>query len=412
MEQSQFIAYGLVALIAIAGLAGLGYYIYNQSTREEKEGTIQLGATVSLTGKYSIEGQRVLRGYQMAIEKINSEGGITIGDTRYNFSLTYYDDQSDKTLAAQLYDQLITQDKVNILLGPYSSSIVLSVAPTAEQNKIPFIQAGGASDSIYEQGYNYVFGLYRVASTYTEPLWEYLQTSGHIDDVSNVAVFLEDSSFPNAVWAGAEAKINSLGLNLVSLYKYTSGELTSITSSMSDLKTKGGADIILAIGHYADSKQVVQDAKAQGLSPKIIFGTVGVAEPSFVSELGDTAEHVSGFAQWVTNIPEAEAPGITEFVSSYNTKYGEDPAYHAAGGFAAIYVVKAAIEQAGTFTDGDKVRQALTELDIKTIWGEVKFSSSGVIEGPGYMVQIQNGKIETCYPSAYETKPFVFPMNP
>ena len=373
-------------------------------------GEIKLGATVSLTGKYSTEGQRLLNGYLMAVKDINDNGGVVVGGKRYNFTLIYYDDGSDKTQAAQLYSKLIDQDHVDLLLGPYSSSIVLSVAPVAEEKGIPMIQAGGASDSIYQQGFTYIFGLYRVASTYTQPLFKWLNDSGHINDVSTVAVFLELSAFPESVFKGAKKYIENAGLSLVGVYNHTSGQLTDIPSQVDTLRASGGADIILAIGHYADSKAVVDAIYTKGLRPKIIYGTVGVPEPKFVEELGDKAEYVMGFAQWVTNLPESQAPGITDFVTRYNQTYGEMPAYHAAGAYAAVQVAKAAIEAAGTFTNHTAVRDALKALDIKTIWGEVKFTETGVIGGTGYMVQIINGNIETVFPVAYQTHEPVFPI--
>ena len=373
-------------------------------------GEIKLGATVSLTGKFATEGQRILNGYLLAIKDINENGGVIVDGKRYNFTLVYYDDGSDKTQAAQLYSKLIDQDKVDLLLGPYSSSIVLSVAPVAEEKGIPLIQAGGASDKIYQQGYTYVFGLYRVASTYTQPLFEWLNVSGKINEVESVAIFLELSAFPESVYAGALKYIHNAGLTLVGVYNHTSGSLTDIPSQVDTLRAKGGADIILAIGHYADSKAVVDAIYTKGLRPKIIYGTVGVPEPKFVEELGKKAEYVMGFAQWVTNLPESEAPGITQFVQEYNETYHEMPAYHAAGAYAAVQVAKAAIEAAGTFTNHTAVRDALRSLDIKTIWGRVKFTETGVIGGSGYMVQIINGNIETVYPNTYKTHEPVFPI--
>ena len=73
-------------------------------------------------------------------------------------------------------------------------------------------------------------------------------------------------------------------------------------------------------------------------------------------------------------------------------------------------MAKAAIEKAGTFTNHQKVRDALRTLDIKTVWGRVKFTEKGVISGTGYMVQIINGNIETVYPEAYKTHDPVFPI--
>lgn len=374
-------------------------------------GTIKLGATVSETGSYSTEGTRVENGYRMAIADVNNAGGVKVGTSYYNLSLTLYDDQSDKTVAAQKYDTLINNDGVDLLLGPYSSSIVLSVAPKAEAAQIPMVQAGGSSDSIYTQGYKYVFGLYHPGSTYSEPIFIYLNDTNHNSDIKSAAIFLENSAFPISVKNGTDTYLANAGITNVKVYTYTSGDLNAIATDMSDLAANGGADMIIGSGHYADSVKLVQEVYANQLQPKVIFGTVGVAEPAFVTAVGNQSEEIFGFAQWVTNLPEASAPGIGAFVSAYHAKYGEDPAYHAAGGYAAIQVVKAAVESAGTFTDHAAVRNALSSLNVDTIWGNVQFASTGVIKGSGFMVQIQDGNIETVYPAAYKSADVIYPMD-
>jgi len=364
-------SYIAVSIIMILALAGVGYVIWS-GYQDDTDNVIKIGATVSLSGSYSTEGSRVLNGYQLAIKDINDAGGIDVDGKQYKLKLVYYDDASDKTTAAQLYDTLITSDKVNVLLGPYSSSIVLSVAPVAEAAKIPFVQASGASDSIYEQGFEYVFGLYRVGSSYSFPLFDWLGGSGHLSDVVTVAAFIEDDSFTGSVWGsddtvpGAQKYIKDAGLTLKSENKYASGSYDEIGTAMTVLKSSGGADIIMTMDHYADAKRVVDEIDVNNLSPKVIFGTVGVPETKFVDELGTKANGAMGFAQWVTNIPNSAAPGITDFIADYEAKHSETPAYHAAGGYAAVQVVAAAIEDAGTFTDGSAIRDALANIDVNT----------------------------------------------
>ncbi len=410
------ISKGYLAAIIVIVLAGgaLGGYLYWNSTQiKTSDVVIKVGATVSMTGKYQTEGLRVLNGYKMAVNEINNGSGVVIGNTRYNIKLIVYDDQSSATKAGQLYDTLINNDKVNILLGPYSSGIVKAVAPKAEAAKIPFIQAGGASDSIYTQGYKYTFGLYRKASLYSQPLFQWLNESTNVKQIKTAAIFLEDSSFPLSVEPAVETYLKNAGITLVNnkAYKYSSGDLNAVGTDMGLLKSAGGADLIVTVGHYADAAEVVKQVSAQSLTPKAIFGTVGPAESAFATELGAKANHVLGFAQWVPNIPEAQAPGITNFVKSYKQLHNnETPAYHAAGGYSAVYVLKAAIEKAGTFTDGLKVRDTLTKLNIKTVWGTVSFTSTGLITGSGFMTQVQNGVVETVYPLAYKTANIVFPM--
>ena len=90
---------------------------------------IILGAAVSLTGKYSTNGEHTKNGYNFAVERINSMGGIKVGGKTYKFDIIYYDDESNSGRAAQLAERLIKQDGVQYMLGPYSSGLTKAIAP-------------------------------------------------------------------------------------------------------------------------------------------------------------------------------------------------------------------------------------------------------------------------------------------
>ena len=117
-------------------------------TNAKVEGdTIILGAAVSLSGKYSTNGEHTKNGYNMAVKRINDMGGVSVGGKSYKFDIIYYDDESDSSRAAQLAERLIKQDGVHYMLGPYSSGLTKAMAPVTEENKIPMVEANGASRS-------------------------------------------------------------------------------------------------------------------------------------------------------------------------------------------------------------------------------------------------------------------------
>ena len=109
---------------------------------------IVLGAAVSLTGKYSSNGVHTQNGYNLAVERINKKGGVSVGGKSYKFEIIYYDDESNPKRAAQLAERLIKQDGVHYMLGPYSSGLTKAIAPVTEKYKIPMVEANGASRSL------------------------------------------------------------------------------------------------------------------------------------------------------------------------------------------------------------------------------------------------------------------------
>jgi branched-chain amino acid transport system substrate-binding protein len=132
--------------IAVSTLAVFG------SAHANECGEIVLGAALSETGKYSVNGKNTREGYEFAVEKIRKAGGVKVGDKCYNFKIKYYDDESTPARAAQLAERLISQDNVQYLLGPYSSGLTKAVAPATEKYKIPMVEAEGASRSLFTQG--------------------------------------------------------------------------------------------------------------------------------------------------------------------------------------------------------------------------------------------------------------------
>ncbi len=126
--------------------------------------TITLGAAVSLSGKYSTNGKHTKNGYNFAVKRINDMGGVKVGGKSYKLKIKYYDDESNSGRAAQLAERLIKQDGIKYMLGPYSSGLTKAIAPVTEENKIPMVEANGASRSLFTKGYKYLFAVLSAAN--------------------------------------------------------------------------------------------------------------------------------------------------------------------------------------------------------------------------------------------------------
>ena len=126
----------------------------------EFAGTITLGAAVSETGNFAREGKDTRQGYDTWLDWVNNEyGGIKVGDDRYNVEIVYYDDEGDPDTAANLVERLITEDEVDYLLGPYSSGLTMSTSAIAEKYGMIMVEGNGASESIFERGFQNIFAV-------------------------------------------------------------------------------------------------------------------------------------------------------------------------------------------------------------------------------------------------------------
>ncbi len=113
---------------------------------------VVMGGTISLTGRYVERARRLYNGRKLYVDELNARGGL-LG---HKVELRIYDDKSDRRTAAELYVKLITEDKVDLVLGPYGSSLNDAVANVMEHYKRPFV-GGGTKPTIWQRGRKYIF---------------------------------------------------------------------------------------------------------------------------------------------------------------------------------------------------------------------------------------------------------------
>ncbi len=369
------------------------------------ENVIKIGCAISFTGKKSRTGKLYVDSYNMARDIINKNGGIKVGGKSYKIKIIYYDDKSDATESSRLVEKLITVDKVNFLLGPYSSGITIPDSLVAMKYRVPMIEGGGASGKIFSRGNKYIFGLLPSAGEYFKSTLEFLQTV--TPKPKTIAILYADDKFDVSVAKGTKKIAEKMGYKIVLYEKYSEGQ-TDFTSALTKIKSKN-PDVVLVAGHTEESLNFVQQAKELNVSPKMISLTVGPSEADFRKALGKDANYIYGVASWS---PQMNFKGYLlkdtqEFVKLFKKRYGYDPDYHNAAGFACLAVLKNAIERAGTL-DREKVRDAIAKTDLETIYGHVKFKPNGQIMGTSVVLQILNGEVYEVYPHQHK-KP-VYPM--
>jgi len=132
----------------------------------EAQPPIRIGASASLTGIFAVGGQDAHRSYQLCVKHMNEKGGV-LGR---KLELVLYDDGSDPATAVRLYEKLITQDKVDLVLGPLSSSITDAVANVTEKHKMPMVAPTAQTTSIYKKGRKFIFTVSPPAEVFLEGL--------------------------------------------------------------------------------------------------------------------------------------------------------------------------------------------------------------------------------------------------
>jgi len=334
---------------------------------------IILGAAVSLTGKYSTNGKHTQNGYNMAVERINSMGGVKVGGKTYKFDIIYYDDESNSGRAAQLAERLIKQDGVHYMLGPYSSGLTKAMAPITEENKIPMVEANGASRSLFTKGYKYLFAVLSPANQYLEVAIDLAveKNGGPVD----IAMAFEQDAFSQDVRLGIVDAAKRTGSKIIIDDKLPK-ELNDMAATLAKVKATN-PDVLVVSGHSKGALTAIRQIAEMKVDVPMLAMTHCDAS-KLAKQHGKNSEYALCAAQWhkeLTYSDEFFGNGI-KFDKDFNALYGYAPPYQAAESAAALLVFKDAFERANS-TDKEKVRDALAKTDMETFYGNVKFGDGG-----------------------------------
>ena len=344
------------------------------ATAKVEGDTIVLGAAVSLTGKYSTNGEHTKNGYNMAVKRINDMGGVSVGGKSYKFDIIYYDDESDSSRAAQLAERLIKQDGVHYMLGPYSSGLTKAMAPVTEENKIPMVEANGASRSLFTKGYKYLFAVLSAANQYLEVAID-LAVEKNGGNPVNIAMAFEQDAFSQDVRIGVVEAAERTG-STITIDDKLPKELNDMAATLAKVKATK-PDVLVVSGHSKGALTAIRQISEMQVDVPMLAMTHCDAS-KLAKQHGEKSEYALCAAQWHKTLSYSDdffGNGM-QYDKEFNDMYGYAPPYQAAESSAALLVYKAAFERANSF-DKDKVRDALAQTDMQTFYGNIKFSDTG-----------------------------------
>ena len=346
---------------------------------------IKVGASLSLTGTYAQPGSYQKEGYELCADHVNAKGGL-LGR---KIEFVFYDDQSMPATGVRLYEKLITEDKVDAVMGPYSSPITEAVANVSEKYQKVMVSPLAATTSIFKKGRKYIFMVISPAEAYLDGLVDMAARRG----LKTIAVINEDTLFTKASAVGVAEIAKKKGMQVVFQEAYPKGN-TDFSALLTKLKA-ANPDVIAASTYFDDAVAITRQMKELNVNAKMYGVTVGGDLPKFYELLKQNAEYVYGATQWEGNLPY---PGQKEFVDSYQKKFGHEPVYHSAAGYAGCVIYGEAVKRAGTL-DSDKVRDQLLKLETRTFFGDYRVDGDGFqIAHKMVMFQWQDGKKVTVWP--------------
>ncbi|OZM70444.1 hypothetical protein CFN78_25105 [Amycolatopsis antarctica] len=338
---------------------------------DDPNGPIRIGAAVSDTGKYSIEGAAVKHGYELWRDMVNNElGGIKVGDRKRPVEIVFYDDQSDPEQAVRLIQRLISEDGIDFIFGSYSSGLTLAASAVTEPNKKILFAGGAAADTVFSQGSDYVFSPLTNTSRYTESALRELARRG----VKTIGILHTDEAPMVDVQRATEKLAGELGIRVVGTQRVPS-DANDIRGAIGQLQ-RANPDVLLEAGHTLMGVLTTQTMRSLDWMPPYVLMVQAPTEQNFVEQLGaQTTRGIMAPTQWHSSAKFADEYFGTaaDYEARYVARYGEKPSYMPPSGSAVALSLQLAIEKAGS-VEVEAVREALLELDVDTFYGPIDYA--------------------------------------
>lgn len=325
---------------------------------------VRAGVSLSLSGPFRLQGEQALHGLQLWAEYFKGEEGVPL-------RLLVLDDRSQPSLAKANVLRLLGDERVDLLIGPYSSGLTLAVAPLAAARGKILWNHGGASDVLFERGWRHLVSVLSPASEYFRALPRLVRRR-HPGATRLAVLVSKRGSFGASVARGVAETAKAAGMDRVRQISFDS----PVRDPRALLREALGdePDVLVGAGGFDDDVMV---ARARDLLERVkLLAFVGAGLEAFHHALGEQAEDIIGPSQWEPGSREAPLVGPTSewFCSEFERTFRLRPEYPAAQAFALGVVIRECLRRAGTLED-EPLLQAARALETTTFYGAFRLDA-------------------------------------
>jgi len=364
---------------------------------------LTIGFSMSLTGTYAPGALGQMEAYMLWQDIVNKQGGIFVKkyEKRLPVKFVYYDDKSEAHTAVRVYEKLITEDKVDLLLSPYGTTIHFAITPITEKYKVPLIGSTAASIKLREIKAKY---FWFITSCIPDRQMQALVDLLDYLKIRSVAIFYAQELFPRENLEFLEPYLKKRGFKVLLKKDFPLGA-PDLATPLAEVKAKK-PEAFIALCYPADSFTITAQAQEVGFDPGFLFELVGPATTAFWQKFGRATEGITTMGHWS---PKAKWPGARDFFEAYIKKFQKRPDYlNSVLAYTSCQILQTAIEEVGDI-DWEKLANYISTHEFQTINGPIKFSGSENIRTPGMILQWQKGELEIVWPRATATAEVLYP---
>ncbi|GIF71591.1 amino acid ABC transporter substrate-binding protein [Asanoa siamensis] len=365
---------------------------------------IVVGISLPLTGDFSEPGKGVQRGYEAWAKITNDKGGL-LGRT---IELKVLDDQSNADRVVADYEQLIGSDQVDIVVGPFSTRLVVPAARVAEEYGMLFVEPAGAAAEVFQQGFkNLFYAAPAVANDHYNHLAEHLLALPPGQRPTTAAYAAMDDPFAQGTAYGLKAKLEAGGVKTVvdEVYPPNTTDFSSIAAKIATSK----ADMVVGGSQYQDGVNLIVALQQLNYQPKLAAFSTAPTSPEFAAAIGNKTAGIlspTGYTQ------DAPYESNKEFVEKYTAQFGSPPEEDEANAYTTGQVVAAAITAAGCAEQGEcqkKLVDWVRANKVDTVVGPLSWDETGKPQGAHMIQQWVGGEIKIVLPADAKEADLVYP---
>jgi branched-chain amino acid transport system substrate-binding protein len=367
---------------------------------------VKIGASLPLTGDFSEPGTAASRGYKIWQQLVNARGGLL----NRKVQLVILDDRSDQNTIVSDYNRLITQTKVDLLLGTFSSLLNLPASAVAEKFHMVYVEPAGGSPKMFNRGFTYLFFAQQATAPHQADRFSaWVNRLKGAKHPSTAAYPTQDDPFAAPVIAGIESKLKPKGIKTV--YSQTYPPSTTDFDTIAAGIKSANPDVVAQGAVFDDGVGLIRSMRKVNFNPKIFFQTSAPSEAStFSKAIG--IKNTEGIFYAVSWSPASKGklyPQNQAFLKAYKKRYHGLPAEDAADAYAAAQVLETAVRAVKSI-DQDKIKDYLHSHTVKTILGPLSWDSTGAPQQAFLLAQWQRGKSQIVAPkTAATTKTIIYP---
>lgn len=374
--------------------------------------SIKFGAGLQLSGWAVGDAELAhTQPYQMWIDQVNEQGGIYVKDydTKIPVELIVYDTESDVGKTVRMYEKLILEDEVDILLPPWATAYNFAIAPIVEQHEYPMIGTTESSEQLREalrEGqFTYYFGMWNPASIVGTEIVDLLKDVGS----ESAAVIFVGTTYGIDQSAVATPLLAREGINVMLIESYPLGvaDLSPLLKKIQDLDP----DALLAISYPQDAMLIQEQLQVIDFNPDVFYNALS-GYPLQRDRYGaESAEGMLSEGAWNENW---DTRGSKQFYEDFWAMFDREPAWDTAITWASLQMWEDVLAEVGL--DREAQRDYIANTTFDTIDGKVKFTNgenvyTGDPEGayPPVFGQWQDGVFEVVWPRDIASADLLFP---